>query len=254
MSNIAQTHSQAPRTGWRKADFGLLEALAVLVARDNIVSWAKVAAIAAGITLPALPLFKQNYLLFAVVVLVLLWVKLRGETWASFGLIRPQSWIRTIGLGVLLFAVTIVYSAIAAPAVDNAVAAYTGASRGQISSYFAEMKGNLSLLLLLLPFTWLFAAFGEEVFYRGYLMTRFAQFMGEGRFAWTVALVTQAIIFGFAHAYQGPVGMVGTAILGLITGAATLLWRRNLWPAIIAHGLTDTLGFTLLYLGQYGAD
>jgi len=254
MSNIAETQAQAPRTGWRKADFGLLEALAVLVARDNIVSWAKMAAIAASITLPALPLFKQNYLLFAVVVLVLLWVKLRGETWASFGLIRPQSWLRTLGLGVLLFAVTLVYSAVAVPAIDSAVAAYTGASRGQVAAYFAEMKGNLSLLLLLLPFTWLFAAFGEEVFYRGYLMTRFAQFMDESRLAWTVALVTQAVIFGFAHSYQGPIGMVGTTILGLINGAATLLWRRNLWPAIIAHGLTDTLGFTLLYLGQYGAD
>ena len=254
MSNIAETQEQAPRSGWRRADFGLLEALAVLVARDNIVSWAKVVAIAAGITLPALPLFKQNYLLFAVVVLVLLWVKLRGETWASFGLIRPQSWMRTLGLGVLLFAVTLLYSVLAAPAVDNAVAAFTGATRGQVAAYFAEMKGNLSLLLLLLPFTWLFAAFGEEVFYRGYLMTRFAQFMGETRIAWAVALVTQAVIFGFAHSYQGPVGMVGTAILGLINGAATLLWRRNLWPAMIAHGLADTLGFTLLYLGQYGVD
>ena len=117
---------------------------------------------------------------------------------------------------------------------------------------FAPLKGNLSLFLFLLPFVWLFAAFGEEFFYRGYLMTRFAQFMGETRLAWGVALVAQAILFGAAHAYQGPVGMVGTALLGAISGAATLLWRRNLWPAIIAHGLQDTLGFTLLYLGLYG--
>jgi membrane protease YdiL (CAAX protease family) len=48
--------------------------------------------------------------------------------------------------------------------------------------------------------------------------------------------------------------MVGTGILGLISGAATLLWRRNLWPAIIAHGLVDTLGFILIYLGHYGGD
>jgi membrane protease YdiL (CAAX protease family) len=133
------------------------------------------------------------------------------------------------------------------------VASFTGASADTARTFFADLKGNLPLLLLLLPFTWLFAAFGEEVFYRGYLMTRFAQFMGEGTLAWTIALFAQALLFGAAHAYLGPVGMVGAGMLGLINGAATLLWKRNLWPAIIAHGLTDTMGFTLLYLGLYGS-
>jgi hypothetical protein len=230
----------------------MLEAITALVAHFNIGAWAKASAVAAGVTLPALPLFKQNYLLFGVVLLVLLWVKLRGETWSSFGLIRPKSWLRVVGLGIVLFGFIIVYSSVAAPAISNAVAAATGSSRGQIAAYFADMNGNLPLFLLLLPFTWLFAAFGEEVFYRGYVMTRFAQFMGETRVAWIVALIAQAIIFGIAHSYQGPVGMVGTGIIGLINGAATLVWRRNLWPAIIAHGLADTLGFTLIYLGLYG--
>lgn len=240
------------RPGLRRADFGLVEALTFLVIRQNIAKWAVAWAVAAGVTLPALPLFRQNYLLFATVIVVLLWVKLRGETWASFGLVKAASWWRVAGLGVLLFIFIVVYSATVGPALSKAVADFTGTSPTLGGEYFASMKGNLSLFLLLLPFTWLFAAFGEEFFYRGYLMTRFAQFMGEGRLAWTIALLAQAAIFGAAHAYQGPAGMVGTAIMGLISGVATLLWQRNLWPAIIAHGLTDTLGFTLIYLGLYG--
>jgi membrane protease YdiL (CAAX protease family) len=236
----------------RLADFGLLEALAFLLARQNIATWAKSWAAAAGMALPALPLFQYNYLLFASVLVMLLWVKLRGETWESFGLVNPESWLRVTGLGVLLFVLVVAYSASAAPAISKAVAELTGSGPNLAGQYFASLKGNLPLLLLLLPLTWLFAAFGEEVFFRGYLMTRFAQFMGEGRLAWTIALIAQAAIFGAAHSYQGPAGMVGAGILGLILGAATLLWRRNLWPAIISHGLTDTLGFTLLYLGHYG--
>jgi hypothetical protein len=251
MSEMTATQPP-PRAGLRLADFGILEALAFLVARQNIGLWAKAWATAAGVTLPAIPLFQHNYLLFGVVLVLLLWVKLRGETWASFGLITPKSWTRVAGLGVLLFIFIILYSATAAPMISKAVAEITGTSRSLAGDYFASMKGNLPLFLLLLPLTWLFAAFGEEVFFRGYLMTRFAQFMGEGRLAWMVALFAQAAIFGAAHAYQGPVGIVGTAMIGLILGAATLLWRRNLWPAMIAHGLADTLGFTLIYLGQYG--
>lgn len=236
----------------RKTDLGLMEAAVFFALHRGITALARAAAIAAGITLPALPLFKQNYLFFAVALLVLAWVKIRGETWASFGLIKPQSWLRVGALGVVLFVAVVAYSAIAQPAISQAVSAFTGASRDTTTTVFADLKGNLPLLLLLLPFTWLFAAFGEEVFYRGYLMTRFAQFMGESTLAWTIALFAQAAIFGAAHAYLGPIGMVGAGMLGLINGAATLLWRRNLWPAIIAHGLTDTMGFTLLYLGQYG--
>jgi len=32
-------------------------------------------------------------------------------------------------------------------------------------------------------------------------------------------------------------------------GTASVVWGRNLWPVMVAHGLVDTLGFTMLYLG-----
>jgi membrane protease YdiL (CAAX protease family) len=236
----------------KRTDFGLIEAAAALAIDYNARVWIVVAAMAGGMVLPEMPVLKHTYILFAFTMFILLWVKLRGETWASFGLIVPAEWRRTIGYGLILFAANLVYSMIALQPIEQAVAEFTGSGPNRASQVLGAVTGNFPLLLYLLPFVWLFAAFGEEVFYRGYLMTRFAQFMGEGKIAWGVAVVAQAILFGAAHAYQGPPGMVGIAVGALITGAGTLIWGRNLWPAIIAHGLTDTLGFILLYYGALG--
>jgi uncharacterized protein len=235
----------------KRTDFGLFEALLVLVAHHMIVIWANMAAAAFDVTLPSLTLFKQNYLYFALTLTLLLWLKLRGDTWESIGL-KELRW-RHVGLGIALFIFVVVYSAIAQQALDQFIRDLTGAGPNKAPEIFKSLEGNLPLFLFLLPITWLFAGFGEEVFYRGYLMTRFAQFMGETRTAWIIALFMQAALFGAAHWYQGPTGIVGTAIIGLFMGMGTLMWGRNLWPAIIAHALIDTLGFTLLYLGLYGS-
>ena len=44
--------------------------------------------------------------------------------------------------------------------------------------------------------------------------------------------------------------MLGTGFVGLVYGIAYLLSGRNLWVTYIAHGLTLTSSFILLYLGQ----
>ena len=234
----------------KRTDVGLVEAILVLFAHQMIVIWANAAAAAWDVTLPSLPLFKQNYLFFALTMALLLWLKLRGDTWESIGLKDLR--LRHGAMGVGLFVAVVVYSAIAQQALDQFIRDLTGAGPNKAAETFKTIEGNLPLFVFLLPITWLFAGFGEEVFYRGYLMTRFAQFMGETRTAWIVALFVQAALFGAAHWYQGLTGIIGTAVIGLFMGAATLIWGRNLWPAIIAHALIDTLGFTLLYLGLYG--
>jgi membrane protease YdiL (CAAX protease family) len=230
----------------------LIETGLVILFRSSSRSWAHAAAAAAGITLPMLPLLRDAYIFFGVALLVLVWLKLRGDTWASIGLVRPKSWWAQIGWGSLLFVVILVYSVLAQPAIDKVVTDFTGANPNLAEQTFASIEGNTPLFLMILPLIWIFAAFGEEVFYRGYLMTRFHQVLGESRLAWVGAVVAQAVLFGLAHAYQGPVGMVGTGLLGVFFGIGALIWGRNLWPAMVAHGLADTLGFTLLYLGAYG--
>ena len=80
------------------------------------------------------------------------------------------------------------------------------------------------------------AGFGEEVAYRGYALT--ALMLATGSAA--LALIVTSATFGMLHAYQGPVGVVRTGVVGLIMGAA-FLHTGNLWPPIIAHAIINLL-------------
>ena len=80
------------------------------------------------------------------------------------------------------------------------------------------------------------AGFGEEVAYRGYAMTALLLISGSA----ALALIVTSATFGVLHAYQGPIGVVRTGVVGLIMGAA-LLHTGNLWPPIVAHALIDLI-------------
>ena len=62
--------------------------------------------------------------------------------------------------------------------------------------------------------------------------------------------VIQAVVFGLVHAYQGPAGVLGTAINGLIYGGITLAARGSIWPAAIAHGSSNSIGIMELFLAD----
>jgi membrane protease YdiL (CAAX protease family) len=203
-----------------------------------------------GRNLFELPLVKTAYIGFGVSIIALAWVKLCGERWTEYGLKSMKSLWRLLATAVLLVGVYLAYAILLEPVVDAFVLANFGGDKTAAANTFKDVVGDFSLFLYVLPFIWLFGAFGEEFFYRGFLMTKIARGLGESRAAWIVAVILQALIFGLAHAYQGPVGIVGTGMTGLIYGFATLVCGRSLWPAILAHGAIDTLGFTLLYLGQ----
>lgn len=212
------------------------------------VKLAGLAASALGLTLPDMPLLRHTYITFSTTLLLMLWLRWRGELLARFGLVRPR--LRDLGWGVALALVTIIADSLVSSVTTPLIVAWTGANPHLAAQTFAALRGDLPLFLGILPFVWLFAAFGEEFLYRGYLLTRFSQVLGGGRLALALGIVGQAVLFGFAHWYQGPAGMVPIGVVAVLTGIATTAWGRNLWPAIVAHGLVDTLGFTLLYLGR----
>ena len=114
---------------------------------------------------------------------------------------------------------------------------------------FSEVKGSVISLAALLLLNWTFAAFGEELAYRIVLMRAISYVLGDSRTGHIFALVLQAVMFGLVHAYQGPTGIVGTTISGLIFGAVTIAGRRSIWPAAIAHGINNTIGIIELYQG-----
>ena len=117
-------------------------------------------------------------------------------------------------------------------------------------SRFNYLEGNLPNLIIQLVIIWITAAFLEEFIFRGYLLNRLVDLQGsQTRLAWVLAVIGQAIIFGLAHAYQGPVGVLKTGAIGLVFGLAYLAVKRNLWPLIIAHGLIDSIDMVTHYFG-----
>lgn len=120
---------------------------------------------------------------------------------------------------------------------------------GRDLARFAAVGGSLPQLLAVLAFSWTAAAFGEELAFRILLMRGVAFALGDSRVAFAIALIVQAVLFGFVHAYQGPAGIAGTMTSGLIYGALTLVARGSIWPAALAHGINNTIGLIAIYQG-----
>ena len=116
-------------------------------------------------------------------------------------------------------------------------------------SALGQKSGDVWSLLKVLGISWTFAAFGEEIGYRRYLLGRAADLADNSTLALWAALVAVSVLFGIGHYYQGPAGMLPTACDGFIIGAAYLLSRGNLWVAVLAHGLIDTIVFGAVFLG-----
>lgn len=80
----------------------------------------------------------------------------------------------------------------------------------------------------------LMAGLSEEVVYRGYLVVVLgAIFSGP----WWAAAAS-SLAFAVLHAYQGPVGIVRSGLLGFLFAAAFIL-GGSLWPLIIVHAGVD---------------
>ena len=114
---------------------------------------------------------------------------------------------------------------------------------------FSDVSGSSGELIKLMALNWTVAAFGEELAFRIVLMRGVAFALGDTRKALGVALVVQAVVFGLVHIYQGPAGILGTAINGLIFGGLTLAARGSIWPAAIAHGANNSIGIMEMYWG-----
>lgn len=112
---------------------------------------------------------------------------------------------------------------------------------------FDYLHGNLLNLLIMLAIMWVMAAFGEEVFYRGYFMNRLAHLFGNNKLAWILAALLSSLAFGLTHAYQGISGMITTGIVGCILAYAFYKNRNNLLVGILTHGIYDTYGLSLIY-------
>ncbi len=115
------------------------------------------------------------------------------------------------------------------------------------SAVLTQQPDTLIPFLLDIVFgVWIGAAIGEEIFFRGFLLTRFTTLFGTGRYALPLAILAQAIWFGSGHASQGVSGIIMTGAIGVVVGAFYVTRaRRSLIPLIIGHGFVDTVSLTI---------
>lgn len=180
--------------------------------------------------------------------LPLIWIALRidGERWASIGFKRPRSWWLAIAVGV---GAGVAMELFAVHVTTPRISGWFGVEPDY--SGFASIRGNATMLLLYLGLSWTLAAFGEEICFRGFLMKRLAQLFGEGRGAWFASLVLSSVLFGWGHTEQGVSGWIQEGLSGFLLGVLFLCCGRNLTVPIVAHGVSNTLAFVLIYLGRY---
>ena len=177
-------------------------------------------------------------------VLGLISFRLRDGGWAAMGLRRPSSWTRILLIALAAAALRILLGDLV---IDRITAHFWPpaiAPEGMTS-----IAGNVKQALSWLGLVWTFAAFGEEISYRGYLLNRAADVGARSKLAYWVAVILVSVLFGYGHYYKGPAGIIDSGFAGLILGAAYLLAGRNLWACILAHGFIDTFGVIAVFFG-----
>ncbi len=103
-------------------------------------------------------------------------------------------------------------------------------------------------LLDILFGVWIGAALGEEIFFRGFLLSKFRTLFGGGRIALALAILAQAIWFGAGHASQGLSGMIVTGAIGFALAIFFVTRARgSLIPLILGHGFVNTVTLTIAF-------
>lgn len=186
-----------------------------------------------------------------VLMLATAWAALRrrGQTFAVLGLGLRRVGARTV-LRAVLQSIVVLVAALAAFVVGSAIATPLASGAPADMTGYGYLQGDLPMLLAALAAVWFVSSFGEEVIYRGFLMSRVAGIAGGGRTAWWIAVAVSAVVFGLVHFDWGVVGIVQTAFMGLALGSAYLVVGRNLWVLVLAHAYIDTLLLVQLYAGS----
>jgi uncharacterized protein len=177
-------------------------------------------------------------------VIGLISLRLRDGAWAAMGLRWPVSWRRTILFALGVAALRILLSALV---VDPLTARFWPPAIAPSGT--DQITGHVMVALRWLLIVWTFAAFGEEIGYRGYLLNRAADVGGRSKAAYWAGVLVVAVLFGYGHYYKGPSGIIDSGMAGLLLGAAYVWSGRNLWVCILAHGFIDTFGVTAAFFG-----
>ena len=148
-----------------------------------------------------------------------------GGRWST-----PKLFLRDLGIGALFLVVS-----------NVTLAGLSAVLRPGPNANIARMLPHGRIEIVLWIFLSLSAGICEEFVTRGYLQQQLGGLLKNA----TAGLVAQGIIFGAAHAYQGPKLMFTIAVLGCMMGWLAQ-WRQSIRPGMLSHFLQDAVGGIIL--------
>ncbi|WP_459211495.1 CPBP family intramembrane glutamic endopeptidase [Aquimarina rhabdastrellae] len=117
-------------------------------------------------------------------------------------------------------------------------------------SSFDDIRNNIVGYIIMTVVIWVFAAFGEELLFRGYYMKHLAQLLGNTNYAWLASAIIVSIYFGLSHSYQGLAGIIGVGLWHFAVSLVFYKKRNDLISPILIHGFYDMIGLTLLFFSK----
>lgn len=172
-------------------------------------------------------------------ILALIWVWRSGTPWKEIGYVRPKSWAMSIIAGFVcgvffkLLMKSVVMPLLGAPPVNQA---------------YHYIAGNTAMLPFIIIAIIIYAGFGEETIFRGYLFERLGKIFGKGMIAKTIIIVLTSALFGIDHFRdQGLAGTEQAFIVGLVFGTVYAFTGR-IFPLMVAHVAFDLAAVAIIYL------
>lgn len=174
--------------------------------------------------------------------LVATWrMRVRHITWKDLGLHKPKSIKKMllVSFGILITTVlSIVVFQIVKDFLPFSLEADHYAENS--ATKFGNLKGNWLLFLAIMPAV-LVESMLEELLDRGFLLNWFEKLFSKTSIATILAVLLQAMIFGFRHSNDVSERSITVGIIGLVMGIGYVKFGRNLWPLIIAHCILNTM-------------
>ena len=188
-----------------------------------------------------LAIFASSVLGFSVTaILVFVWAHHSNTPLRALGFKTPRHPAATLLAGIVLgVTLKLALKSIALPLLGAPA----------VNQTYHYVTGNAAVLPLLIGTVLINAAFGEEVFFRGYLFERLGALLGASRAALFATVVVTSGLFALAHYQdQGLPGVEQASMTGLVLGGI-YAWRKEIWLPMVVHAAYDLAAILLIYMG-----
>jgi membrane protease YdiL (CAAX protease family) len=180
-------------------------------------------------------------MLFVIILFIIVVSQSNYELTNLLGLSKISLSLHSLGLGVL-FAFCFVIFHLIWKSITSHIPPLTSLSQKAKDSKIVMVEmlpENVSSLIQKFILISLEAGLMEEIFFRGIIQTNFSVFISP---MWGV--IISAVLFGFAHIYQGIIGMIETFLVGVILSISYMV-TGNLVVPIIGHFLGNFLSMMI---------